>query len=73
MSTYLVAFIVSDFEKVSKNSSKNILTEILARKDAIARNETDFALEEAVILIDFFADYFNVSYPFNKLSKILFV
>ena len=69
MSTYLVAFVVSNFEKITKNSTKSIEVSVLARKDAIDAKDGDFALDESIKNLDFFADYFNISYPLQKSSK----
>lgn len=74
MSTYLVGFVVSDFKSIRMNSPKyGINTEIVARPDAIDSGMGEIALKEAVKIIDFFVDYFNVSYPLKKISKVLFV
>ena len=69
MSTYLVAFVISDFDKESAFSKKGILVEVAGRAEAINNGDGSFALNEAMEIIDFFSDYFNVSYPLEKLSK----
>ena len=69
MSTYLVAFVVSDFKCASRMTSKNILVEICARRNAIEKNLGEYALGETATIIDFFVDYFNVSYPLSKSSE----
>ena len=71
MSTYLVAFVVSDFEKVSNKSNKGVLVEVAGRAEAINNGDGAFALEEAMKIIDFFADYFDVPYALNKSSIVL--
>uniref|UniRef100_A0A8C7JGX4 Aminopeptidase n=1 Tax=Oncorhynchus kisutch TaxID=8019 RepID=A0A8C7JGX4_ONCKI len=63
MSTYLVAFIVSDFQSVSKTTSHGVKV-IYAVPDKI--NQTDFALNAAVRLLDFYDDYFDIPYPLPK-------
>ena len=70
MSTYLVAFVVSKFEKINGTTPKGVLVEVAARPEAILNGEGDYALKEAMTIIDFFADYFNVSYPLKKSSKL---
>jgi aminopeptidase N len=46
MSTYLIAFVVSNFKTISTKSTKqNILVEVAARPNAIDAGEGDFALE----------------------------
>jgi aminopeptidase N len=43
--------------------------EVAGRPEAIRNGEGDYALDEAAQIIDFFADYFNISYPLDKSSK----
>lgn len=69
MSTYLVAFVVSNFENVTKVSEKGVEINIVARPQAIAAGDGDFALEETAEIMDFFADYFDIDYPLDKSSK----
>uniref|UniRef100_A0A667XZX8 Aminopeptidase n=1 Tax=Myripristis murdjan TaxID=586833 RepID=A0A667XZX8_9TELE len=54
MSTYLVAFIVSDFLSIS----------VYAVPEKI--DQTAFALDAAVKLLDFYDDYFDIPYPLPK-------
>ena len=70
MSSYLVAFVVSNFKSITKNSSKyNILMEVVARPDAIDRGEGDFALKEGGLIIDYFAELLDIKYPIKKMSN----
>ncbi len=69
MSTYLVAFAVSDFKKIEKKTEKGVLVEVSAKAQSIDAGEGKFGLEEAVKVIDFFSDYFDVPYPLAKSSK----
>ncbi|CAB1322402.1 unnamed protein product [Coregonus sp. 'balchen'] len=64
MSTYLVAFIVSDFQSVSKTTSHGVKISVYAVPDKI--NQTEFALNAAVRLLDFYDDYFDIPYPLPK-------
>ena len=71
MSTYLMAYVVSNFKKISTNSiAKNVIIEVAARPEAIDNGDGDFALQEAAKIIDFFSDYFETDYPLKKSSKI---
>ena len=73
MSTYLVAFVVSNFERIVKYSPKyNIEIQVVARPDAIKNNEGEYALHEAAVIIDYFVDYFNVSYSLNHSGELFF-
>lgn len=69
MSTYLVAFVISDFKVKATNSVKGVKIEVAAKPQSIDAGEGDFALSEASKIIDFFADYFNVPYPLAKSSN----
>lgn len=71
MSTYLVAFVISDYLSIKKVSQKGILVEVAARRDAILNKDGDFALEKASKIIDYFVDYFNVSYPFKSQVSLI--
>ncbi|NXA31968.1 ERAP1 aminopeptidase, partial [Eudromia elegans] len=64
MSTYLVAFIVSDFKSVSKITSHGIKISVYTVPDKI--HQADYALDAAVKLLDFYEDYFSIPYPLPK-------
>ena len=69
MSTYLVAYVISDFKAIAMLSPKHgVRVEVAARPDAIERGLGDFSLIQTARVIDFFIDYFNVSYPLKKSS-----
>ena len=70
MSTYLIAFVVSDFEMKSKKSDKyDIRMDVVARPQAIQAGYGDLALNISGLILDFFADYFEVPYPLPKSSN----
>ncbi|KAM5298200.1 endoplasmic reticulum aminopeptidase 1 [Ctenodactylus gundi] len=64
MSTYLVAFIISDFESVSKMTKSGVKVSVYAMPDKI--DQADYALDAAVTLLEFYEDYFNIPYPLPK-------
>ncbi|XP_006013192.1 endoplasmic reticulum aminopeptidase 1 isoform X2 [Latimeria chalumnae] len=64
MSTYLVAFIISDFKSISKVTEHGIKVSVFAAPEKI--DQADYALEAAIKLLDFYEDYFNISYPLPK-------
>ncbi|XP_061906716.1 endoplasmic reticulum aminopeptidase 1-like isoform X3 [Entelurus aequoreus] len=64
MSTYLVAFIVSDFQSVSKYTLQGVKISVYAVPEKV--NQTGFALDVAVRLLDFYDNYFNIAYPLPK-------
>uniref|UniRef100_A0A671KCQ7 Aminopeptidase n=1 Tax=Sinocyclocheilus anshuiensis TaxID=1608454 RepID=A0A671KCQ7_9TELE len=64
MSTYLVAFIVSDFLSISKTSLHGVQISVYAVPEKI--DQAEFALDAAVKLLDFYDDYFDIPYPLPK-------
>ncbi|XP_061585550.1 endoplasmic reticulum aminopeptidase 1b [Cololabis saira] len=64
MSTYLVAYIVSDFLSVSKTTQHGVKISIYAVPEKIG--QTAYALDAAVKLLDFYDDYFDIPYPLPK-------
>ena len=70
MSTYLVAFVISDFTNINDATGKGTDVEISARPEAIKNKEADYALVETKTILDFFSEYFNVPYPLKKMSML---
>ncbi|XP_040842008.1 endoplasmic reticulum aminopeptidase 1 isoform X2 [Ochotona curzoniae] len=64
MSTYLVAFIISDFESVSKVTKSGVKVSVYAVPEKI--DQADYALDAAVTLLEFYEDYFSIPYPLPK-------
>ncbi|NXJ98090.1 ERAP1 aminopeptidase, partial [Corythaixoides concolor] len=64
MSTYLVAFIVSDFKSISKVTNHGVKISVYTVPDKIS--QADYALDAAVKLLDFYEDYFSIPYPLPK-------
>uniref|UniRef100_A0A8C9VL62 Aminopeptidase n=1 Tax=Scleropages formosus TaxID=113540 RepID=A0A8C9VL62_SCLFO len=64
MSTYLVAFLVSDFVSISKTSLHGVKISVYTEPEKISQAE--FALDAAVKLLDFYEDYFDIPYPLPK-------
>ncbi|KAM7413857.1 hypothetical protein PAMA_018921 [Pampus argenteus] len=69
MSTYLLAFIVSDFDFVN-NTIGDVLIRIFARKPAIAAGQGGYALNKTGPILKFFEEYYNSSYPLPKSDQI---
>ena len=67
MSTYLVAFIISNFNFVQNTTKSGTQVRVWARPDLI--NETQWALECVSIILAFYEDFFNVSYPLPKQGQ----
>merc|ERR1719259_525544 len=69
MSTYLLAFVVSDFEFKEKSTPTNgVKFRVWARPNAIDR--VDYALDIGVKVLDYFEKYFKVAYPLPKQDMI---
>lgn len=65
MSTYLVAFIVSDFASVSKDSHS-----VFAREDLIEEGRGDYGLQIGIDALNSLVEYTNVSYPIDKMYQV---
>ncbi|XP_029430472.1 aminopeptidase N-like [Rhinatrema bivittatum] len=69
MSTYLLAFIVSDFVS-EKGSSNTTEIQIWARKKAIEEGQGTYAKNVTGKILDYFATYYDVPYPLPKSDQI---
>ena len=67
MSTYLVAFVVCDFSKITNKTSRGVSVSVYAPPDQIT--QASFALDVATKVMDFYEDFFGVPYPLPKLGK----
>nr|AVZ46161.1 Aminopeptidase N [Proteles cristata] len=70
MSTYLLAYIVSEFTHVETTAPSNVLIQIWARPSAINQGHGNYALKVTGPILDFFAQHYNTSYPLNKSDQI---
>lgn len=69
MSTYILAFIVCEFEFISSDQN-NVLIRIWARKQAIVGGQGDYALNVTGPILEFFEKYYNTAYPLSKSDQI---
>lgn len=69
MSTYLLAFIVSDFVNI-KSTQNNLLIRIWAQRKAIANRQGDYALNVTGPILQFYERYYNTTYPLSKSDQI---
>ncbi|MBN3293815.1 PSA aminopeptidase, partial [Polypterus senegalus] len=68
MSTYLVAFVVGEYDFVEGKSSDGVLVRVYTPVGKAEQGR--FALEVATKTLPFYKDYFNVPYPLPKIDLI---
>ena len=68
MSTYLLAFIVGDFEFLEKKSNRGVLVRVYTTPGK--KHQAKFALDVTVQVLEFYEKYFNIPYPLNTLDMI---
>jgi len=68
MSTYLLAFIIGDFEYLELKTNKNILVRVFTTPGK--KDQAKFALNCAVKMLEFYEDFFAISYPLKTLDMI---
>ncbi len=68
MSTYLVAYVVGDFERVERQTPEGVMVGVLATPGQT--DQLEFALDTAVRTLSFFNDYFGIPYPLPKLDMV---
>ncbi|XP_056403546.1 puromycin-sensitive aminopeptidase [Hyla sarda] len=68
MSTYLVAFVVGEYDFVETRSADGILVRVYTPVGKAEQGK--FALEVAAKTLPFYKDYFNVPYPLPKIDLI---
>lgn len=68
MSTYLLAFIVGDFEWIEKKTRSGVLVRVLTVPGK--KHQGKFALDVTVKCLEFYEKYFDIPYPLNTLDMI---
>src|SRR3989344_1498732 len=68
MSTYLLAFIVGDFEHIEKRTKDGVLVRVFVTPGK--KKQAEFALDCAVKIVSFFNTYFDIPYPLPVLDMI---
>ncbi|KPP72077.1 puromycin-sensitive aminopeptidase-like, partial [Scleropages formosus] len=68
MSTYLVAFVVGEYDFVESQSSDGVTVRVYTPVGKAEQGK--FALEVATKTLPFYKDYFNVPYPLPKIDLI---
>lgn len=68
MSTYLLAFVVGEFEYLEKKTKQGVPVRVLTTPGK--KNHGRFALDTAVRMLEFYEAYFDVPYPLPKLDMV---
>ena len=68
MSTYLLAFVVGDFEFVEGTSSDGVLVRVYAPPGK--KEQGKFALDISIKALPYYKEYFQIAYPLPKLDLI---
>ncbi|MDP2788859.1 MAG: M1 family metallopeptidase, partial [bacterium] len=68
MSTYLLAFIVGDFEYIEKKSNRGVIVRVHTTPGK--KHQAKFALDVTVRMLEFYEKYFDIKYPLNTLDMI---
>ncbi|CAH1397948.1 unnamed protein product [Nezara viridula] len=68
MSTYLVGFVVGDFDYIEDNSNDGILIRVYAPPEV--KKQGRFALNIATKVLPYYQEYFQVPYPLPKMDLV---
>ncbi|HVT01158.1 MAG TPA: M1 family metallopeptidase, partial [Patescibacteria group bacterium] len=68
MSSYLLAFIVGHFEHIEKKTKTGVLVRVFTTPGKL--KQAKFALEVAVKCIEFYENYFGISYPLPTMDLV---
>ncbi len=68
MSTYLLAFIIGDFEYISKKTKTGRLVRVFTTPNK--KHQAKFALDCAVKTLEFYEKYFDIPFPLPVLDMI---
>lgn len=68
MSTYLLAFIIGDFEYLEQKSKNGVLVRVYTTPGK--KHQAEFALSCGVKMLEFYEEYFDIKYPLDTLDMI---
>lgn len=66
--TYLIAFIVSDFESKNGSNAAGFVQRVYARPNAI--HDGDFGLDTGLKVLTAFEQYFGIPFAFPKMDQV---
>ncbi|VDK65081.1 unnamed protein product [Onchocerca ochengi] len=64
MSSYLLALAITDFDYIEGTTNRGTRFRIWSREEAL--NQTTYALEAGISALEFYEDYYNISFPLKK-------
>ncbi|XP_051920250.1 aminopeptidase N-like [Hippocampus zosterae] len=70
MSTYLLAFIVSNFSYIESTQQNGVKVRVWARRKAIEAGHGDYALNITGKILQFYEHYYNIPYPLPKTDQV---
>lgn len=68
MSTYLLAFIVGDFEYIEKTTKRGVKVRVFVTPGK--KHQAHFALDCGVKILEFYEKYFDINYPLPILDMV---
>ena len=68
MSTYLLAFIVGDFEFIEGKTKRGVAVRVFTTPGK--KHQAKFALETTIRCLEFYEDFFNIPYPLPVMDLI---
>ncbi|EJW88532.1 peptidase family M1 containing protein [Wuchereria bancrofti] len=68
MASYLLALAVTDFDYIEGTTSMGTRFRIWSREEAL--NQTIYALRAGISALEFYEDYYNISFPLKKQDMI---
>lgn len=71
MSTYLVAFVVCDFKRISEMTKRNISVSVYTTESMLP--QARYAVDIATRTMDYFESFFGVHYPLPKQGTMIIV
>lgn len=68
MSTYLLAWVIGEFDYVEKTTSDGVVCRVYTQEGKT--DQGTFALDCCIKILEFFTEYFDIAYPLPKMDMI---